>query len=95
MRPFAGGGVRIRIVKWLLGIRWKRQDRAHRFPPRLTLAQARCLGEGLVKWYTRVVHNGFPRSPKIPYLLGFLHPVGRWKRVPPSPPLFGLSGPDA
>jgi hypothetical protein len=55
--------------------------------PRLTLAQAKWLGEGLVKWYTRVVHNGFPRSPKIPYLLGFLHPEGQWKRVPPSPPL--------
>jgi hypothetical protein len=44
------------------------------------------LGEGLEKWYTRVVHNGFPRPPKVPYLLGFLHPAGLWKRVPLSPP---------
>jgi hypothetical protein len=49
-------------------------------------AQGTWLGEGLVKWYTRVVHSGFSRSPKVPYLLGFLHPVGQWKRVPLSPP---------
>jgi hypothetical protein len=29
----------------------------------------------------------FLRSPKVPYLLGFLHPVGLWKRVPLSPPV--------
>jgi len=45
------------------------------------------LGEGPVKWYTPVVHNGFPRSPKVLYLLGFLHRADRWKRVPFSPPL--------
>ena len=54
---------------------------------RLRQAQASLLGEGLAKWYTRVVHNGFPRPPKVPYLLGFLHLVGLWKRVPPSPPV--------
>jgi hypothetical protein len=46
------------------------------------------------QWYTVVVHNDFHRSPKVRYLLGFLHPEGQWKRIPLSPPPVPLSSPD-
>jgi hypothetical protein len=52
------------------------------------------LNQAVLAWRSprKVVHTSgtrhFHRSPECPYLLGFLHRTGPWKRVPPSPPSF-------
>jgi hypothetical protein len=58
--------------------------------PTLTQAWADWLGEGLEKWYTRVVHNRFSPAAESPLFIGFL---ASGRSVEESPTLSAISTP--